>query len=112
VFLLVAIVLLIVLPSPWNLVGLVAGLFAFVGELAFWRRRVKPLEVRAGAETLIGETGRVVTACRPDGQVEVNGELWQARCASGADVGEQVRVVARERLRLTVEPVEARATGG
>ena len=105
-FLLVAIVLLVVLPSPWNLVGLAAGLLAFVGELAFWRRRVKPLEVRAGAETLIGETGRVVTACRPDGQVEVNGELWQARCAAGADVGRQVRVVGRDRLRLTVEPVE------
>jgi membrane protein implicated in regulation of membrane protease activity len=104
VFLLLALVLLLFLPSPWNVVGLIACLFAFVGELAFWRRRVKPLEVRAGSETLIGQSGRVLTACRPEGHVEVAGERWLARCAAGADAGQRVTVVGRERLLLIVEP--------
>ena len=104
-FLFVALILLLVLPDPWNLIGFAAGLVAFVGELAFWRRRVRPLKVRAGSETLIGEIGRVVVPCRPDGQIEVAGERWQARCAAGADVGQRVQVVSRERLLLVVEPV-------
>jgi membrane protein implicated in regulation of membrane protease activity len=103
VFLFVALVLLLALPDPWNIIGFAAGLVAFVGELAFWRRRVRPLKVRAGAETLIGQTGRVVVACRPEGQIEVAGERWQARCQAGADVGQRVKVVARERLLLVVD---------
>ena len=102
-FLLLALVLLLFLPSPWNVVGLTACLLAFLGELAFWRRRVKPLEIRAGSETLIGQRGRVLAACRPEGQVEVAGERWQARCVAGADVGQRVTVVGRERLLLIVE---------
>ena len=56
-----------------------------------------------GPETLVGSSGRVVTACHPLGQIRVQGELWRARCAEGADVGEQVRVVALDGLTLTVE---------
>ena len=102
-FLFVALILLFALPGPWNVIGFVAGLVVFVGELAFWRRRVRPLKVRAGAETLIGQIGRVVVPCRPDGQIEVAGERWQARCEAGADVGQRVKVVRRERLLLVVD---------
>jgi membrane-bound ClpP family serine protease len=42
-------------------------------------------------------------ACRPDGQIEVAGERWQARCQAGADVGQRVKVVSRERLLLVVD---------
>jgi membrane-bound ClpP family serine protease len=49
-----------------------------------------------------------VTACRPEGQVRVQGELWQARCEGGVDVGEPIRVVGRENLTLFVEPAPAR----
>ena len=104
-FFFVALILLLVLPHPWNVIGFAAGLLAFVGELAFWRRRVRPLKVRVGAETMIGQTGRVVVACRPDGQIEVAGERWQARCTAEADVGQAVRVIGRDRLLLVVEPV-------
>jgi membrane protein implicated in regulation of membrane protease activity len=56
-----------------------------------------------GPETLVGETAQVVTPCRPTGQVRLQGELWQARCEEGADVGEHVRVRALEGLTLIVE---------
>jgi membrane protein implicated in regulation of membrane protease activity len=35
--------------------------------------------------------------------VKVQGELWQARCDGGADVGERVQVKALEGLTLVVE---------
>jgi hypothetical protein len=47
----------------------------------------------------------VVVPCRPSGQVRVHGELWEARCAAGADIGEDVRITALEELTLVVEPV-------
>jgi membrane-bound serine protease (ClpP class) len=56
-----------------------------------------------GPETLVGAVGRVVTPCRPLGQVRVQGELWRASCADGADEGEEVRVVALDGLTLLVE---------
>lgn len=103
-FLLLAIFMLLVLPSPWDVVGFAAGLVLGVGEVLFWQRRVRSLRPRAGAETLIGQRARVVSDCRPVGRVSVAGALWEARCVSGAAVGETVRVVARERLVLVVEP--------
>jgi membrane protein implicated in regulation of membrane protease activity len=34
----------------------------------------------------------------------VLGELWEARCAEGADVGERVRIEALDGLTLVVTP--------
>ena len=101
-FFIVGLALLFVLPSPWNVVGFAVSLVAFIGEVGFWQRRVKGRRVRAGAETLIGSTATVLAACRPDGQVRVSGEIWEARCADGADPGDTVTVVAREDLLLVV----------
>jgi membrane protein implicated in regulation of membrane protease activity len=103
VFLVLALVLLLVLPWPWSAVGFGVGLVLFCGELGFWTRRVRGWRVRAGSETIIGERGRVVAACRPVGHVSVQGELWQARCDAGADAGDDVIVVGRDRLLLVVE---------
>jgi membrane protein implicated in regulation of membrane protease activity len=103
-FLLLAIVLLLVLPSPWDVAGFAVCLLLGMAEVLFWQRKVRRLGVRAGAETMIGERAMVIAACRPVGQVSVRGELWEARCASGADVGEAVTIVGRERLALVVEP--------
>ena len=102
-FLIVAVVLVLLLPSPWNVVGLVGGLLLFMGELAFWNRRVRGRRQVVGTQTLIGKSGTVVSACRPDGQVRVAGEIWAARCEGGADVGESVTVVSWDRLTLGVE---------
>jgi membrane protein implicated in regulation of membrane protease activity len=108
-FLIVAIVLLIFLPSPWSLFGFAAGLVCFMGELAFWHRRVKNRRAVVGAQTLIGQLATVVEPCRPTGQVRVDGAIWAARCDAGADRDETVRVVDREQLTLVVEKTAAPA---
>jgi membrane-bound ClpP family serine protease len=102
VFFVVALVLLLVLPSPWGLVGFLVGLALFGGEITFWYRRMRGQRVAVGIETLVGKTGTVVTPCRPDGQVRLRGEIWDARCEEGADRGDEVVVTAQEKLRLVV----------
>jgi membrane protein implicated in regulation of membrane protease activity len=103
VFLIVAVVLLLVLPWPWSLVGFVVSLVLFFGELLFWHRRVRGRRKEVGAQTLIGKAAAVVSTCRPDGQVRLSGEIWTARCDGGADPGETVTVVGRDGLTLVVE---------
>jgi membrane-bound serine protease (ClpP class) len=103
VFLIVALVLVFVLPSPWNLIAFAVSLALFVGEVLFWNRTVRDKRVSTGAETLIGVSATVVRACRPDGQVRISGETWDARCEEGADPGEPVVVVGRDGLVLVVE---------
>ena len=102
-FLLVAIALLLVLSSPWNWVGAGICFLLFLGEVGFWNSRVRGRQARVGAQTLVGQRATVVSACRPDGQVRLLGEIWHARCAEGADPGESVIVTARDRLTLVVE---------
>jgi membrane protein implicated in regulation of membrane protease activity len=105
VFLLLAVVLLLVLPSPWGLVGFAVGLVCFGGEVLFWHRRVRGRRALVGVQTLIGESATVVSSCRPTGQVRVSGEIWAAHCELGADPGETVAVVGRSRLTLIVERI-------
>jgi membrane protein implicated in regulation of membrane protease activity len=105
VLLIAGLVLLFLLPWPWNLVAFLAGLVLWLGEVfAIWRL-VRRKQVQAGAETLVGRTATVIVACRPLGQVRLSGEseIWRARCADGADVGETVRIVALDELTLVVE---------
>jgi len=103
VFLIVGIVLLFLLPSPWNLVGSTCAFVLFLGELGFWHRRVRRQPKAVGAQTLVGKTATVISPCHPDGQVRISGEIWAARCAGGADLGDTVTVVARDELTLVVE---------
>jgi membrane protein implicated in regulation of membrane protease activity len=105
VFLLVALALLLLAPSPWDVVGFVAGLVLFGFEVAFWNRRVRGHRKMVGTETLIGRQATVVSACRPDGQVRVGGEVWAARCAGGASVGDTVTVGSVDGLTLVVSLV-------
>jgi membrane protein implicated in regulation of membrane protease activity len=96
---------LFVVPDAWTVPVIAGALLLEVVEtyvsLRISRRLGPP---RVGPERLIGQTGRVVEACRPDGRVRVRGEVWQARCEAGADVDELVRVIGRDRLVLSVEP--------
>jgi membrane protein implicated in regulation of membrane protease activity len=92
-----------VLPPQWDVVAVVGGFAVEVGEAAFWWRwsgRRRPV---VGVETFVGRTAKVTRPCRPAGWVRIDGELWRAVCASGADVGECVRVVAVDGLTLVVE---------
>lgn len=88
---------------PWGIVVLAAAAALDAGESLFWLWLSRRRRAAVGAEALVGRTAVVVRACRPLGQVRLDGELWQARCLEGADEGEEVRVTGLERLTLLVE---------
>jgi membrane protein implicated in regulation of membrane protease activity len=100
----VALILLFVLPHPWNIIGAAICAVAWLGELYLWNRTVRGRKRVVGAQTLVGMIGEVREACRPRGQVFVNGELWEASCEDGADPGTAVRVLAVKGLTLEVRP--------
>jgi membrane protein implicated in regulation of membrane protease activity len=102
--LVVALVVFLLAPDPWNVVLGLVFLVLGLGELFLWNRTVRHRRNVVGKETLIGKTGEVRVACRPRGQVFLDGELWEAECAAGADAGASVRVVGVRRLTLVVEP--------
>jgi membrane-bound serine protease (ClpP class) len=103
VLLLLAIVAAILwLPAPW---GIVAVAVAAVVELAeslaliWWSKRRR---AQVGSEALVGRWAIAVSPLQPDGQVRIDGELWQARCEEGADVGDPVHILGLEGLTLLV----------
>lgn len=92
------------LPPPWGVVVVGAAAVVEIAETGFWIWLSKRRKAAVGMETLVGAEALVVAPCRPLGQVRVQGELWQARCNAGADVGARVTVQAVEGLTLVVEP--------
>jgi membrane-bound serine protease (ClpP class) len=104
--LLLALLLLIVVPSPWNVIGaLVIGAFGLV-EVAYWQRRMRREKVQTGVENLVGATGEAAERLAPSGHVRVLGELWEANSSSELPRGARVRVVAVNDLTLEVEAVD------
>ena len=103
--LLIAILLAVfVLPSPWGLVAVAAAGLLETGETYLWFRWSRRRRAAVGAEALAGKIGIATTDLWLEGQVKVDGELWQARCDGGADAGTRVVVTGIEGLTLTVEP--------
>lgn len=100
---------ILVLPSPWGIAAVAVAAVVEVAETAFWIRLSRRRRARVGPETLVGARGTVVSACRPLGQIRVEGELWRARCEAGADPGDGVRVASLEGLTLVVEREQASA---
>lgn len=98
-----------VVPMPWSVLVLLAGVVLEVGEVVWGRRLARKWRARTGAEAMIGATAEVVSPCRPRGQVRVHGELWQATCDEGADVGDTVRIEAIDGLTLRVAPLTGEA---
>ena len=92
-----------VLPSPWNLVVVLAGLALEVGESLLLLRLSRRRRAAVGVEALIGAVAVVTAPCRPEGQVRVNGELWRARCEAGAPIGERVLITGLDGLTLLVQ---------
>lgn len=52
---------------------------------------------------LLGSVGRVVSRIDPVGTVQAGGELWTARSATPLEAGEEVVVIDRDGLVVTVE---------
>ena len=100
----VAFLLLLLLPTPWNIVGFLVVIPLWILELLAWNRSMKGRRKAVGAQTLLGREAVVMTACRPLGQVRIDGEIWEARCDAGAGEGDTVRIVDRDNLALIVEP--------
>jgi len=82
------------LPAPWSYVALVLAAVVEAAEVGVYVWYSKRRRATTGAEALVGAAGTVVEACIPLGRVRVVGELWRARCAEGAEVGEMVVVEA------------------
>jgi membrane-bound serine protease (ClpP class) len=105
-FLLLALLLLVFLPTPWNVVAAVASLAAGGAELLYFYRRMRGVKVVTGVENLVGAVGKAVERLEPEGHVRVHGELWEARARQVVPPGARVRVVGLDGLTLEVESAE------
>lgn len=103
-FLLLALLLLLVLPDPWNVVAALAALALGGLEVLYFYRRMRHEKVVTGVENLVGAVGKAVEPLEPEGHVRVHGELWEARSSTPIDRGARVEVVAVENLTLEVRP--------
>ncbi len=92
------------IPSPWSWIVVAAAGVVEIGETMFWYWYTNRRRATVGAETLLGRSAEVVLPCYPDGQVRLDGELWQARCDEGAARGGRVVVTGRDGLVLLVRP--------
>ena len=63
--LIVAVVVLLLAPDPWNLILGFVFLLLGIGELLFWNHTVRGRRKVVGAQTLVGRTAEVRVACRP-----------------------------------------------
>jgi membrane protein implicated in regulation of membrane protease activity len=93
-----------VLEEPWNWTAVAAAGVVELAEAWLFIRWSQRRRSVVGAEALMGRRAIVAADCRPEGQVRVAGELWRARCAGGAAVGDEVVVRELDGLTLVVEP--------
>ena len=106
--LLVGLVLLLLLPHPWNGVGFAAAMVWEIVTILYciwWSKRQAP---QVGTSTLLGLGAVVVEPCTPWGRVRLRGETWQARSESRVERGARVRVRSVDGLALHVEPEQPR----
>jgi membrane-bound serine protease (ClpP class) len=61
--------------------------------------------VVTGADALLGADGETVSWQDGEGRVRVHGEIWRARSNTSLQAGSRVKVVSRDGLVLSVEPI-------
>ena len=66
-FLIAALVVLLILNSPWNLIAAAACIVGFAGEVGFWNMKVRGRRRQVGAEALIDASAGTTPGCRPTG---------------------------------------------
>jgi membrane protein implicated in regulation of membrane protease activity len=93
----------VVLPPGWGIAAVTLGIVVEVAEVGFWIRFLRRYRIRTGVEGMIGSRAEVIEPCDPRGRVRVRGEIWHARCATGAERGDRVTVTGDEGLTLEVE---------
>jgi membrane-bound serine protease (ClpP class) len=95
--------------SPWLIAAAAVVALVFFGTVVRASLRARHLPPPAGPEQLIGSEATVVQALVPVGIVRIAAETWTAVTADAPiAVGEPVRVIGIEGLRLRVEPLRAR----
>lgn len=81
--------------------AITSGLFLFAIGMGLKAQRLKPA---TGAELLVGELGESFQDLNPSGQVQIGGDVWNAKSINGfISKGEKVRVTAIKGLTLLVE---------
>jgi membrane-bound serine protease (ClpP class) len=93
----------VALALPFSLITV------FLVSLVVRARRNK---VETGVEGMIGLEGAALTDIAPNGKIFVHGEYWDAVSAVPIRAGGRIRVMAIDRLKLTVEPIVDRMGGG
>ena len=92
------------LAATFFVVALILGLIFYEGVKAQFRR------VKTGKEALIGARGLAITDLKPEGEVRVVGEFWEATAKDGTiAAGQAVEVVSMDGVYLTVKPAEQKA---
>ena len=93
-------------PTPWPAtIGAIVAVIVFMvfGMPAMTRSRFStPMIDR---NWLVGRSGTVVEACRPDGVVRVDEALWAGRSDGEMPVGTPVRVTGIDGVICRIEPV-------
>ena len=102
---------LFVLPPGWGIAAVTAGIVIEVAEVGFWVRFLRRYRISSGPEALIGARAEVIEACDPLGRVRLRGEIWHARCAERAAVGEFVTVTGLHGLTLEVDRLKTAESG-
>jgi membrane-bound serine protease (ClpP class) len=103
-FLIALLLAIFVLPLPWAIAMVLVAVAVDLAEIGvglWWSKR---REAAVGSDALVGVTGVAVGELWPDGQVKINGEIWQARCEGNCESGTAVIVRAVDGLTLEVEP--------
>ncbi|MGV8878453.1 MAG: NfeD family protein [Sphingobacteriaceae bacterium] len=79
---------------------------AFFISVIGWGLSAQRLKPATGTNILIGRLGESLDELSPLGQVEINGEVWNAVSVSGPiKQGEKVRIIAVNGLTLSIEKV-------
>jgi membrane-bound ClpP family serine protease len=86
------------------IVALIVAVIFYVGIKAQFTR------VKTGKEALIGTKGTATTDLKPNGEVRVMGEFWQAT-AKDAEIatGQDIEVVGMDGMLLVVKQTEQKA---
>lgn len=85
-----------------------AALSALIVVLIVLGYKSQKEKLKMGEYILVGEIGicRQTIKQNKAGQVEINGELWSAYSDCYIKVGEKVKIVKQDTLKLTVEPIK------
>jgi membrane-bound serine protease (ClpP class) len=95
------------LPTTWGIVAVIGAAVFELAEIGLYVWYSKRRRATTGAEGLVGAVGVAITVCDPEGQIRIEGELWNAFCAEGAQPGDRVVVQRLDGLTLIVAPVHS-----